>query len=117
LTSANSPLVAAESVGQEVADAHPGATEHSILSLEDQARRTTSRSFRAKAPAMSVPIPHASRSRHRHEQYLLNELLDRHAFDGSPLHVDMPTYHVPFDDQQRTGDADVLGRANAAPSS
>jgi hypothetical protein len=28
----------------------------------------------------------------------LNQLLDKHAFDGSPLHVDMPAYHVPFDD-------------------
>lgn len=34
---------------------------------------------------------------------LLNRLLDVHAFDGSPLHVDMPAYHVPFDDRGRRG--------------
>jgi Cdc6-like AAA superfamily ATPase len=33
----------------------------------------------------------------------LNHLLDTHAFDGSPLHVDMPAYHVPFDDRGRHG--------------
>jgi Cdc6-like AAA superfamily ATPase len=33
----------------------------------------------------------------------LNHLLDAHAFDGSPLHVDMPAYHVPFDDRGRRG--------------
>jgi Cdc6-like AAA superfamily ATPase len=34
---------------------------------------------------------------------VLNQLLDAHAFDGSPLHVDMPAYHVPFDDRGRRG--------------
>jgi len=41
----------------------------------------------------------------------LNQLLDKHAFDGSPLHVDMPAYHVPFDDQQRTGTESGVVRA------
>lgn len=34
---------------------------------------------------------------------VLNQLVDAHAFDGSPLHVDMPAYHVPFDDRGRRG--------------
>ncbi len=34
---------------------------------------------------------------------VLNQLLDAHAFDGSPLHVDMAAYHVPFDDRGRRG--------------
>jgi len=34
---------------------------------------------------------------------ILNTLFDAHAFDGSPLHVDMPAYHIPFDDRGRTG--------------
>ena len=42
---------------------------------------------------------------------ILNELLDKHAFDGSPLHVDMPAYHVPFDDQQRAGTESGVVRA------
>ena len=29
---------------------------------------------------------------------ILTQLLGTHAFDGSPLHVDMPAFHVPFDD-------------------
>jgi hypothetical protein len=41
----------------------------------------------------------------------LNQLLDKHAFDGSPLHVDMPAYHVPFDDEQRTGTESGVVRA------
>lgn len=42
---------------------------------------------------------------------ILNELLDHHAFDGSPLHVDMPAYHVPFDDEQRAGTESGVIRA------
>jgi enamine deaminase RidA (YjgF/YER057c/UK114 family) len=34
---------------------------------------------------------------------VLSQLLDAHAFDGSPLHIDMPAYHVPFDDRGRRG--------------
>ena len=34
---------------------------------------------------------------------VLNRLLDVHAFDGSPLHVDLPAFHVPFDDRGRHG--------------
>ncbi len=34
---------------------------------------------------------------------ILTQLLGTHAFDGSPLHVDMPAFHVPFDDRGRTG--------------
>ncbi|HTP19221.1 MAG TPA: hypothetical protein VMJ65_06425 [Solirubrobacteraceae bacterium] len=30
---------------------------------------------------------------------VLTQLLGTHAFDGSPLHVDMPAFHVPFDDR------------------
>lgn len=36
-------------------------------------------------------------------QRVLNRLLETHAFDGSPLQVDMPAFHVPFDDRGRTG--------------
>lgn len=42
---------------------------------------------------------------------ILNQLLDTHAFDGSPLHVDMPAYHVPFDDSGRTGTESSVIRA------
>jgi hypothetical protein len=45
---------------------------------------------------------------------ILNELLDLHAFDGSPLHVDMPAYHVPFDDRGRTGTEGGVVRAAAS---
>lgn len=41
----------------------------------------------------------------------LNQLLDAHAFDGSPLHVDMPAYHVPFDDRGRQGCEGAVVRA------
>ncbi|HWD73955.1 MAG TPA: hypothetical protein VG371_02370 [Solirubrobacteraceae bacterium] len=34
---------------------------------------------------------------------VLNQLVDAHAFDGSPLHVDMAAYPVPFDDRGRRG--------------
>jgi Cdc6-like AAA superfamily ATPase len=34
---------------------------------------------------------------------ILTQLLGAHAFDGSPLHVDMPAFHVPFDDRGRAG--------------
>ena len=34
---------------------------------------------------------------------ILAQLLSTHAFDGSPLHVDMPAFHVPFDDRGRGG--------------
>src|ERR1700752_3062959 len=34
---------------------------------------------------------------------ILAQLLGTHAFDGSPLHVAMPAYHVPFDDRGRRG--------------
>jgi hypothetical protein len=41
----------------------------------------------------------------------LNLLLDTHAFDGSPLHVDMPAHHVPFDDLGRGGTESGVVRA------
>jgi hypothetical protein len=41
----------------------------------------------------------------------LNQLLEKHAFDGSPLHVDMPAFHVSFDDAQRTGTESGVVRA------
>jgi Cdc6-like AAA superfamily ATPase len=41
----------------------------------------------------------------------LNRLLDAHAFDGSPLHVDMSAYHVPFDDHGRGGTESSVVRA------
>ena len=45
----------------------------------------------------------------------LNHLLDAHAFDGSPLHVDMPAYHVPFDDRGRRGcESGVVRAARSA---
>ncbi|MBV9945100.1 MAG: hypothetical protein JO262_23455 [Solirubrobacterales bacterium] len=42
---------------------------------------------------------------------ILTQLLDAHAFDGSPLHIDMPAYHVPFDDRGRTGTEGSVVRA------
>jgi hypothetical protein len=46
---------------------------------------------------------------------VLNRLLDVHAFDGSPLHVDMPAYHVPFDDRGRRGcESGVVRAARSA---
>jgi hypothetical protein len=41
----------------------------------------------------------------------LTQLLGTHAFDGSPLHVDMPAFHVPFDDRGRTGTESSVVRA------
>lgn len=41
----------------------------------------------------------------------LTQLLDMHAFDGSPLHVDMSAFHVPFDDHARTGTEGSVVRA------
>jgi|HubBroStandDraft_4_1064222.scaffolds.fasta_scaffold08498_4 hypothetical protein len=46
---------------------------------------------------------------------ILTELLSAHAFDGSPLHVDMPVFHVPFDDRGRRGtESGVLHAARSA---
>jgi Cdc6-like AAA superfamily ATPase len=46
---------------------------------------------------------------------ILSQLLDAHAFDGSPLQVDMPAFHVPFDDAGRTGtESSVLQAAQSA---
>jgi hypothetical protein len=42
---------------------------------------------------------------------ILAQLLGTHAFDGSPLHVDMPAYHVPFDDRGRAGTESSVLRA------
>jgi Cdc6-like AAA superfamily ATPase len=42
---------------------------------------------------------------------ILNQLLDAHAFDGSPLHVDMRAFHVPFDDRGRSGTESAVLRA------
>lgn len=42
---------------------------------------------------------------------ILAQLLDMHAFDGSPLHVDMSAFHVPFDDRARTGTESGVVRA------
>ncbi len=42
---------------------------------------------------------------------ILTQLLGAHAFDGSPLHVDMPAFHVPFDDQGRAGTESSVLRA------
>jgi Cdc6-like AAA superfamily ATPase len=42
---------------------------------------------------------------------ILTQLLGAHAFDGSPLHVDMPAFHVPFDDRGRTGTESSVLRA------
>lgn len=41
----------------------------------------------------------------------LTQLLDMHAFDGSPLHVDMAAFHVPFDDRGRRGTESGVVRA------
>jgi Cdc6-like AAA superfamily ATPase len=43
--------------------------------------------------------------------HILTQLLDTHAFDGSPLHVDMSAFHVPFDDRGRTGTESSVVRA------
>jgi Cdc6-like AAA superfamily ATPase len=46
---------------------------------------------------------------------ILTQLLGAHAFDGSPLHVDMPAFHVPFDDRGRRGtESGVLRAARSA---
>src|SRR5580704_11393650 len=46
---------------------------------------------------------------------ILTELLSAHAFDGSPLHVDMPVFHVPFADRGRRGtESGVLHAARSA---
>ncbi len=42
---------------------------------------------------------------------VLSQLLDAHAFDGSPLHVDMRAYHVAFDDRGRSGCEGAVVRA------
>ena len=42
---------------------------------------------------------------------ILTQLLGAHAFDGSPLHVDMAAFHVPFDDRGRTGTESSVLRA------
>jgi len=42
---------------------------------------------------------------------ILTQLLDMHAFDGSPLHVDMSAFHVPFDDRGRRGTESSVVRA------
>jgi hypothetical protein len=48
---------------------------------------------------------------------ILTQLLGTHAFDGSPLHVDMPAFHVPFDDRGRTGtETSVLRAARTVAS-
>ena len=41
----------------------------------------------------------------------LTQLLGAHAFDGSPLHIDMAAFHVPFDDRGRTGTESSVVRA------
>jgi hypothetical protein len=47
--------------------------------------------------------------------HVLNQLLDLHAFDGSPLHVDMAAFHVPFDDRGRRGcESGVVRAARSA---
>ncbi len=46
---------------------------------------------------------------------VLDALRAAHAFDGSPLHVDLPAYHVPFDDEERTGtESAVIHAARSA---
>ncbi len=46
---------------------------------------------------------------------VLEALRAAHAFDSSPLHVDMAAYHVPFDDRGRTGtETGVLAAARTA---
>jgi hypothetical protein len=42
---------------------------------------------------------------------ILAQLLGAHAFDGSPLHVDMAAFHVPFDDRGRGGTESGVLRA------
>jgi len=42
---------------------------------------------------------------------VLTQLLSTHAFDGSPLHIDMPAFHVPFDDRGRRGTESGVLRA------
>lgn len=42
---------------------------------------------------------------------VLDALRAAHAFDSSPLHVDMPAYHVAFDDPGRTGTESGIVRA------
>jgi hypothetical protein len=42
---------------------------------------------------------------------VLDALRAAHAFDGSPLHVDLPAYHVPFDDSGRDGTESGVRRA------
>ena len=42
---------------------------------------------------------------------ILTQLLDAHAFDGSPLHVDMAAFHVAFDDRGRGGTESGVLRA------
>src|ERR1700759_5846359 len=42
---------------------------------------------------------------------ILAQLLGTHAFDGRPLPVDMPAYHVPFDDRGRAGTESSVLRA------
>ncbi len=42
---------------------------------------------------------------------ILTQLLGAHAFDGSPLHVDMTAFHVPFDDRGRIGTESSVLRA------
>jgi hypothetical protein len=42
---------------------------------------------------------------------ILAQLLGAHAFDGSPLHVDMAAFHVPFDDPGRGGTESGVLRA------
>lgn len=42
---------------------------------------------------------------------VLDTLRAGHAFDGSPLHVDLPAYHVPFDDDGRDGPERAVVRA------
>jgi hypothetical protein len=47
---------------------------------------------------------------------ILTQLLGTHAFDGSPLHVDMPAFHVPFDDHARAGTEATSSAPHRAPS-
>jgi hypothetical protein len=42
---------------------------------------------------------------------ILAELLSAHAFDSRPLHIDMPVFHVPFDDRGRRGTESGVVRA------
>lgn len=45
----------------------------------------------------------------------LTQLLSAHTFDGSPLHVNMPAFHVPFDDRGRGGTESGVGTKHRAP--